>query len=109
MSSTKKFNRPGASRSRKGLMRRRRRALGLTLHSLANSIGVQLSAVGHWEAGRRRPCRAHCERLSAILELPARELAKDWGGYDTLARWQPRGVSQPPNSKAQPRKAALKP
>jgi DNA-binding transcriptional regulator YiaG len=40
---------------------------GITLRSIAETVGVHEGTVGRWESGKRRPNRAHAQVLAGLL------------------------------------------
>jgi predicted ATPase/class 3 adenylate cyclase len=56
-------------------VRRRRKALDLTQHELAQRAGYALTTIRKIETDARRPSRAMAERLAEVLELPSDERA----------------------------------
>ena len=56
-------------------VRRRRKALDLTQHELAQRAGYALTTIRKIESDARRPSRDMAERLAEVLELPADERA----------------------------------
>lgn len=46
-----------------------RKAKGLTQAKLAANVGVTVSAVSYWEAGKTTPSQGHLEKLVAALDL----------------------------------------
>jgi transcriptional regulator with XRE-family HTH domain len=48
-----------------------REAAGISLETVAREIGVTRQAVGHWEAGDRRPRGANLRRYVEVLRILA--------------------------------------
>ena len=56
-------------------MRRRRKALDLTQHELAQLVGCALGTIQKLEADERRPSKQLATRLAELLQIPAAERA----------------------------------
>lgn len=51
-----------------------RELAGLTHPQLAKKLGVDQSAISHWEAGRRSPSAHNFKRLCAVLRVTREQL-----------------------------------
>ena len=53
------------------LIRARRRDAGLSQRGLAEALGVNPSAVAHWELGNTTPTNSHVDALKRVIGLVA--------------------------------------
>lgn len=60
------------------LLRQHRHAAGLTLREVAERIGVDLSLVGKWEQGSRKPSEDEVTALAKALQVGPRPLLIAW-------------------------------
>lgn len=56
---------------------KRREMAGLTQLDLARKLGLDRSAIAHWEAGRKSPAAATFKRLCKALAVDAAALLAD--------------------------------
>ena len=54
-------------------MRRRRKALDLTQHELAQQVGSAVGTIQKLEADERRPSKQLAMRLAELLQIPSAE------------------------------------
>lgn len=64
-------------------IRSRRRALGLSVPEIAESVGVSETAVWRWDRGKSHPRISHYSAIADALKVSSEELRKQLDGVET--------------------------